>query len=233
MRLFQCSDPTQSDRGNAVDTACIVTPGGNIRTAWTVGRTVVSSGVHSETLALKSGARLARWAAKDAHLELLVTPFKPQLRPEMHVDGCVAALWRVQAISSVVQISVECTWNPPRPPAEFGGLETGECLESAGWNIGPLVVQIGTEDNDSLLGRAERGEFFPPRVAERLAPFDRSVVSCSYRGLTVRIPDLAAGELMQIQFIVAWATPAEPTDSSTWWAVDTPYQMILQQARCQ
>jgi hypothetical protein len=118
------------------------------------------------------------------------------------------------------------------PPSEFGGLETGECLESASWNIGPLVMQIGTEDNDSLIQRAERGEFFPPRVAERLASIDRSVVRCSYRGLTVRIPDLAAGELMQIQFIVAWATPAEPTDNSTWYAVDAPYQMILEQAHC-
>jgi len=65
-----------------------------------------------------------------------------------------------------------------------------------------------------------------------LDPVSPSVVRCSYRGLTVRIPDLAAGELMQIQFIIAWATAAEPTETSTSWAVDAPYRWILEQAHC-
>lgn len=232
MRLFRCSDPAQGDLRHAVDTACIVTPAGNIRTALTVGRTLVSADIPGEMLTLQSGARLARWSAEGTDTELLVTPLKPHLPPGMHVDGCVAALWRVQAVSSVPRISIECAWNPARPIAEFEGLETGQFLESAAWNIDPLVVQIGTEDNESLKARAERDEFFPRRVADRLDPSYPSVIRCSYRGLTVRIPDLAAGELMQIQFIVAWATPAEPTDTSTWSAVDAPYRRILEQAHC-
>ena len=100
------------------------------------------------------------------------------------------------------------------------------------WNNGALVVQIGTEDNDSLIRRAERNEFFPARVAERLAPLYPSVVHCSYRGLSVRIPDLLVGELMQVQFIVAWARSKQPGDKSTWYAVDAPYRSILEQAHC-
>ena len=173
-----------------------------------------------------------RWSAGGTDTELLVAPLQPQLRPEMHVDGCVAALWRIEAASPVARIAIECTWDPPRPPSEFEGAETGEFLESAAWNIGALVVRIGTEDNDSLIRRAERNEFFPPRVAERLAPLYPSVVRCSYPGLSIRIPDLAVGELMQVQFIVAWATPEQPSDQSTWYAVDAPYRSILEQAQC-
>src|SRR5215470_16355101 len=156
MHLFQCSYPSPGDLSHAGNATCIVTPAGNIRTVLTVQHNVVSSALPCETLTLESGARLVRWSAGGTDTELLVAPLQPQLRPEMHVDGCVAALWRVQALSPVARIEIECNWDPPRPPSEFEGAETGEFLESAAWNIGALVVRIGTEDNDSLIRRAER-----------------------------------------------------------------------------
>jgi hypothetical protein len=99
-------------------------------------------------------------------------------------------------------------------------------LDAQTWEIGDVKLSLGTEDGEYLAARAHRGELVPPRLAPEL---DASTVQYLADGLRVPFSSLQAGEIVQVHFILAWATDDDPYRVDTWFAVDQHPAEILRQ----
>ena len=91
-------------------------------------------------------------------------------------------------------------------------------------------IHIGTEDEDYLFQRAEKHDGLPGRyVKEKKIDCDsHNFVESSDLGIKIHLPPLKAGELVQLQLVIAGGT--DPT--ANWFAVDLRPQDILLQAGC-
>ena len=178
----------------------------------------------NETARVPGGALLHRFVSRAWVAEVLIGSVRPELPARMSVLGCVAAIWRVQAIKPTPDCRFVCHW--PSPPAgSKGSPESGEGLDAVTWEVGRYNLSLGTEDGEFLAARAENRDFVPPRLASEL-----SIGSVEYgeAGLMVPFSGLEPKETIQVQFVVAWAVYDWECPAS-WFAVDQRPAVLLRQ----
>lgn len=199
------------------------TPLGVVRTTAMVdGR---SLGEPDSSTVLKSGAKVERWTPGKTEVELLSGLVEPDL-PEGYrpITGSWMALWQVRAGQDI-------------PALRFGlGLAPTESV-TAGWDGGQglaaltvdgpdAVLTLGGSDVDELGYFAERQMGVPRRwladlrLAEAGRNPDVGVERTGLTELTWRLPDLEAGESVELALAVAWGPPSED-EPGTWYAVQT------------
>lgn len=187
----------------------------------------------TQTIAPKSyrngfGAEVTVWPNDLGRLELFRSSVTGQLYEGAKVDGCEAAIWRFRALSDGITPRFQCAWTS-LPDKADGGPDSGQNLDALTWHIGSLCVSLGTEDSECLQEWARQGKL-PARWEQLIGP---NTVQYQREGLRVALPALDAGEICEVTFLVAWNTPTDDEDASTWVSVGTGAQFILERAGCQ
>lgn len=182
-----------------------------------------------EVGAISPHSSIAIWEEKLIHAELLKTQYHPLLPSHMKVAYSWAYLWRVKPKKKLSFLAFECFLGPKQPIIDTD-IETGEGLFSKSFSFGDEFIHIGTEDEDFLFQRAEANDGLPSRyVKEKKIDYDNhNLVESFDLGIKVHLPPLKAGELAQLQFVIAGG--ADPT--ANWFAVDPRPKDILLQAGC-
>ena len=184
------------------------------------------------TRLLPRGGRVATFRSRLIEASLTVGEISPRIPPGMTVAGCVAAVWRVRALQHLRALSFGCSC-PELPANADGGPTSGEGLDALTWKVPGWVVSIGTEDGEYLSGRATRGDGMPTALAGQLSM--NSVVYAA-NGMRLPLTSVRADDVVQVQFLVAWAARPETEDEdrdsrvvSPWFAVDQRHAWVLAQ----
>lgn len=172
---------------------------------------------------------IAIWEDDLIHAELLKTKYNPFLPSQMKVTYSWAYIWRIKSKKNLSPLIFECCLNPKQLLLDKD-IETGEGLFSKSFSFEEEYISIGTEDEDSLFQRADTSDHLPNRyVKEKIINYDdHNLVKSSDRGIKVHLPPLKAGELDQIQFVIAGGIDS----TANWFAVDAKPRDILLQAGC-
>lgn len=185
---------------------------------------------------LVQGGHLWVWDRPSARAELLVCRPIYTLPSGMQVDDCWSALWRIQFWDDRTDASFTCQWEPG---ARWTDWDSAHGEGQVGWSYddGSTVVSVVTEDEGSLGHRAAGDDWLPRRLLPR---FDYDAPEFAgdlfepdehHAGVSVRFPDLRAGERLQVQFSVAWGTLSQGA-LPTWFAVGRSPKEILAGAGC-
>jgi hypothetical protein len=179
--------------------------------------------------AISPHSSIAIWEEKLIHAELLKTKYQPLLPSGMKIAYSWAYLWRVNPKKNLSFLTFECFLDLKQPIIDMD-IETGEGLFSKSFSFRDEFIHIGTEDEDFLFQRADANDGLPSRyVKEKKINYDNhNLVVDSDRGIKVHLPPLKAGELTQLQFVIAGGTDS----TANWFAVDPRPKDILLQARC-
>ncbi len=179
--------------------------------------------------AISPHSSIAIWEENLIRAELLKTKYHPILPSRMKVAYSWAYIWRLKPKKNLSFLTFECFLEPKQPIIDTD-IETGEGLFSKSFSFGDEFIHIGTEDEDFLFQRAEVNDGLPSRyVKEKKIDYDNhNLVEPSDLGIKVHLPPLKAGELAQLQFVIAGG--ADPT--ANWFAVDPRPKDILLQANC-
>lgn len=179
--------------------------------------------------AISPHSSIAIWEEKLIHAELLKTKYHPLLPSGMKIAYSWAYLWRIRPKKNLSVLNFECFLRPIQPIIDMD-IETGEGLFARSFSFGDEFIHIGTEDEDLLFQRANVNNGLPSRyVKEKKIDYDnQNLVVASDRGIRVHLPPLKAGELVQLQFVIA--VGADPT--ANWFAIDSSPKEILLQANC-
>jgi hypothetical protein len=151
-------------------------------------------------------------------VEFIRAPFEPKIPSHMKVKSCIAGIWRVRSNYDGLRLRFQTRLTSKRE----GIPETGEGLMSVGFHD-KINLSIGTEDEDFLQQRASNGKWMPIRVKDMIKADDIHFI---HGGLEVNLPLLAKCEMVQIQFIVAWASKDYP-EVTPWFAVEQSPGHIL------
>ncbi len=95
---------------------------------------------------------------------------------------------------------------------------TGEHLDAIQADSNEWTLHIGTEDGEILNSRAEKDDWFPPRLKNKV-DFCQSITEMKQNGFVTKIPDLNKGEKIHIQYLTAYDKKDEQK-VNTWLAVD-------------
>lgn len=210
----------------------IITSGPSLETPLGILVTYFESGGQStarvqpdETFRLPSGALLHRFVQEGWAAELLIGSVKPDIPSHMVIAGCLAAIWRVKAIKITPACRFICFW-PSQPAEAEGSPSPGEGLDAFTWRVGQHALSLGTEDGEFLSARAERSEFVPSRLSGELS---LSTVEYAEAGLIVPFSCLKPPEVLQVQFVVAWASEHTEESPASWFAVEQRPAHLLRQ----
>jgi hypothetical protein len=197
------------------------TPAGLLKTGFECechcisGESVVLQGADDHSSLRKEEAGLSA--------ELVVGPLEPHLPPGMKVDFCVAAIWRIGAKVHLANLRFWCE-RIQSEGEEDGGPSSGEGLDAIDWQVGDLVLSVGTEDGEYLGRRAAHADGMPSRLVGEL---HYGTVEYEPNSLTVPLSGADKLEVIEIQFIVAWAPGlASGEFVSTWFAVDQWHKFV-------
>jgi hypothetical protein len=201
----------------------IATPFGEMTTFCTAGALDTRHCPPSEQTHFPGGAVWRAWRTDDALAELFTGPLAPTLPEAMAVDGCSAAIWRLQASAPLAFPAITCQWATVPADAD-GGPSSGQWLDAQTWDIGAAMVSLGTEDGEHMAIRAHQGVMMPKRLEPLLHV---GTVDYLPGGLCVPFHPLQAGELVQVQFIIAWTLQGAPDRVDTWFAVEQDPREVL------
>jgi hypothetical protein len=167
------------------------------------------------------------WSNEKLQAEVLVSQAKPQVPQGMNVEGCVAAIWRVRANQDLSVFSLACTHDRETSLGP-GGPCSGQGLEAQEWHHGGKVLTLGTQSLEAMIAHRRRGGRFPARLMHmNLSDLaEEDWVAYLPNGFKVQPPSLRPLEVIQVQFVAAWA-PESGDDVSTWFAVDLAPSEIL------
>ena len=184
-----------------------------------------------QTFALATTGRAVQWRLPVCTIELIVT--RPALIPNYwaRITDCWAYLWRVQANEPLASLEFVSTLRKLEPLS--GGPDPGEHLAAQTWDGPDYTISLGTEGGDALYHRAQRNEWLPQRyLAQATDWYELPFVEYVPDGLSIKLTSLAAQDLVQAQFVTAWA-PEDAASAAAWSAVDLDAQHILQGAHGQ
>lgn len=96
--------------------------------------------------------------------------------------------------------------------------DTGENLDAITayneeWNL-----HLGSEDGEIIKSRAEAGDWFPPRLKDKVGIFE-SITEMKANGFVTNTPALKRGEKIHLQYLAAYDRRDEQ-QCNTWLAVD-------------
>lgn len=175
--------------------------------------------VPQENVMLNSETTLTSWLIQECCIELLLINFKPILPLGMHVEQCLAAIWRIKSFKEGVAFDFKCWLDSSLQPSP----ESGERLLSQLFEDQFNKLSLGTEDEEGLIARATNADWMPLRFRELLRTDN---VNYTTKGLEVNLPECMRDEYVQIKFIIACASKAND-ELSTWYAVDQPLIQIF------
>ncbi len=189
----------------------------------------IANGRSPKIGAISPNSVLAIWEENQMDAELLKTKYTPLIPSHMRIAYCWAHLWRVRPRKDLPSLCFECRIAPKQTIIDES-IETGEHLFSKCFSFEDESISIGTEDEDSLFQRAEANENLPWRyTAESPTGFESyNLVESFDLGINVHLPPLKAGELVQLQFVIAGG----PDPNANWFAVDARPSDILLQGEC-
>lgn len=181
---------------------------------------------------LKNDTLLYVYHQDTLECELILCQLNPELPEGMSVEACWAAVFRLKPkLDGVIP---ECTfaanWQEGYTWTDYGS-DTGQNLEAAQYSNEAYRLHLGTQDRDMLMLRRDQGDGVPLSFGQDMHGIrnaDSKVWSSKY-GLQVPMTTIAAGELCQIHFVVAWSRMVED-DASTWFAVDQLTESIVEAA---
>lgn len=206
-------------------------PMGSVQTSIESLSTLLSISNAKTCLRVGTQARLFSWSHPLMDAELFARRFVADLPADFPQADVLGMVWRIKAKIDLPQFKVE---------AEIQGNsnikgtpDTGECLDAMTWMDEKTHLTLGTEDAEALAGRAEIGSWFPQRyqtwlkaLCEGRESTAKYPVVYGERGLSVLLPNLQNGEILQIHFVAAWARPDQDKPAS-WFAADTVADAIL------
>ncbi len=147
----------------------------------------------------------------DSRVDLL-TP-TAEFPPGMSVDGIVAAVIQITSTQSTSAVRCECVWDhAPASPYP----DTGESLDAQSWDSNGHRVTVGTEDCEVLCRRLPNLGFTEARYP----------VIYNEDRLSILIPYVTEGSSFSLHFVIAWRSLPDPTECSTWFAVDIPHAKL-------
>ncbi|MFI2611297.1 hypothetical protein [Kitasatospora sp. NPDC018619] len=222
-------------RLNPVARPTVDTPFGPLAFTTAVGNTGLPL-LPDELYALPGGPTVARWARPEARVELLRTPFDPELDPEAFgpLTGCQAAVWRIDALAPLRRVRFSAELSAGLPEGAEAGYDGGQALAAVTVEDDRTRLTLGGHDEEAICWAAEGGEA-PRRWAALLdAVYERSfhgwgVDYGGYRGLSWTLPPLEAGDHCELPVVAAWAPAADDT-ANTWCAVAPSPAVLLRQA---
>lgn len=179
---------------------------------------------------LASGAVVLHFEEELAALELLRVRPSPNLPSFFSVDHCEALLWRIMPKTRMGAVRVVAHLDAARPIYEYYP-EPGDGLDAETFVGHEGRVSMGTESGDRLAERAARGESVPFRIAAWLRERGQSLVTWSDRDLIIPFPSLEPGDLLQVQFVVAYDVH-DRHNEATWLAVGQTPAALLEAAGC-
>ena len=81
-----------------------------------------------------------------------------------------------------------------------------------------MILTLGTQDREALIAHRRHGGRFPLRLARQKESQELWIDYLS-NGFKIHPPALEPNEVIQIQFVAAWAPESGP-ELSTWFAVE-------------
>lgn len=139
---------------------------------------------------------------------------EPHLPPGMAVDSVDAMLVALEPHSALQAVKVSCKW--VHAPGLWEDRQSGEWLDAQCWVVGNSLVEIGTEDYESLAARLETHGLLD----------DSCPISYCDDGFEILLPQVPANQLTSLHFVVACNHYPEPVECSAWYAVDVPHEYI-------
>ncbi|WP_043474037.1 hypothetical protein [Kitasatospora sp. MBT66] len=202
----------------------IDTPFGPLAFATTIGSTVLPQ-LPDELFELPGDRTLARWVTPGATVELLTTPYDPELDPDTWgpLTGCRAAVWRIDATAPLGRVRFAAELPARLPEGVEAGWDGGQALAAVTLEDDTTRLTVGGNDEEAICGAALVGE--APRRWAALSDevYDRSFSTWGvdfghHHGMTWTLPPLEAGDHCELPVVAAWA-PAADESENTWYAV--------------
>ncbi|WP_406088370.1 hypothetical protein [Kitasatospora purpeofusca] len=219
----------------AADRPLIDTPFGPLTFATAVGTGNLPP-EPDELFRLPGHRLLARWTTPEARVELLLTPYDPELDPGTWgpLTDCRAAVWRIDALAPLWRVQFSAGLPVPLPEGADGGYDGGQALAAITVEDEGTRLTIGGNDEEAICWAAEAREV-PRRWAALIHEADRQSAGTwgvnygpSHR-MTWTLPPLEAGDHCELPVVAAWA-PAADDSANTWYAVMPSPTVLLRQA---
>ncbi|WP_409235581.1 hypothetical protein [Streptomyces sp. PA5.6] len=174
---------------------------------------------------------LARWVAPGARIELLPTPYDPDLALENWgpLTDCRAAVWRIDAHTLLTRVQ----FSAGLPEGVVGGYDGGQALAAITVEDRGTRLPLGGADEEAICRAADWGEV-PRRWAGLVDEVDDHSSSTwgvdygHYHGMSWTLPPLQAGDHCELPLVAAWA-PATDDCANTWYAVMASPTLLLSQ----
>lgn len=125
-----------------------------------------------------------------------------------------AAYWRMQIKGDPGLVRFSCGWEPGYLWSCDNGSDCGQYLSVHSFQSDEWNLSIGTDDDEMLGLRAQRGQGMPIHAQFHYAEFEAG-------GFSVPVGGLKDGDECWFYFAVAWAEASE--DVGDWLAVDKEY----------
>ncbi|MFE3113067.1 hypothetical protein ACFXKJ_09455 [Kitasatospora indigofera] len=204
----------------------------------TFGTTIGDAGLPAlpdELFELPSGCTVARWVRPAAHVELLLTPFDPDLDPGHWepLTGCRAAVWRIDALAPLGRVKFSAGLPARLPEGADAGWDGGQALAAITVEDATTRLTVGGDDEEAICCAAFEGEAPRRWAALRGEVYDRSFSTWGvdfgdHHGMSWTLPPLEAGDHCELPVVAAWA-PAEAAErcGNTWQAVMPSSKTLL------
>ncbi|MEV7599222.1 hypothetical protein AB0O91_17755 [Kitasatospora sp. NPDC089797] len=222
-------------RSRAVVRPVLGTPFGPLTFATGFGGTALPP-LPDELFDLPGGRTLARWTTPAARVELLLTPYDPELDPEVWgpLTGCRAAVWRIDARVPLGRVRFSAQLPGRLPDGVDAGWDGGQALAAITLEDGTTRLTVGGNDEEAICSAGEAGE--APRRWAALGDevYARSSATWGvdfgdHHGMVWTLPPLEAGDHCELPVVAAWAPAAEETEN-TWFAVMPSPTVLLRRA---
>lgn len=211
------------------------TPFGAVAFTTTIGDTALPP-LPDELFALPGGRTVARWRHHAARVELLLTPYDPELDPEVWgpLTDCLAAVWRIDAGSPPGRVTFSAGLPARLPDGADAGWDGGQGLAAVTVDDGTTRLTLGGPDEEGICHAAATTAAAPRRWAGLIGEVYRN--SCTtwgvdfadHHGMTWTLPPLEAGDHCELPVVAAWTSVEDETEN-TWYAVGSSSTVLLRQ----
>ncbi|MEW1914626.1 hypothetical protein AB0442_40690 [Kitasatospora sp. NPDC085895] len=221
-------------RLRSVGRPAVDTPFGQLTFDTAIGDTPLSPRP-DELFELPGSRTIARWTHPSAHVELLLTPFDPELDPETWgpLTDCHAGVWRIDALARLERVRFSAGLPARLPEDADAGWDGGQALAAITVEDEKTRLTIGGKDEEAICWAAHAGEV-PGRWATLIDKvYNRSISTWgvdfgNYHGMSWTLPPLEAGDHCELPVVAAWA-PSADESANTWYAVTVSPTVLLRQ----
>ncbi|MFF2353358.1 hypothetical protein ACFVVL_26645 [Kitasatospora sp. NPDC058115] len=177
----------------------------------------------------------ARWGTPVARVELLLTPYDPELDPGVWgpLTDCRAAVWRIDVLAPIGRLRFSAGLPLRLPEGADAGWDGGQALAAITVEDERTRLTVGGNDEEAICWAADSGEV-PQRWAALIDGVDGRASSTwgvdfgHNHGLAWTLPPLEVGDHCELPVVAAWA-PATDESANTWYAVMPSPSVLLRQ----